>query len=242
VEVFEDCMLDTVQLELYTVQYMPRKRLPGQRAGLDRAEVLAAARAIVDGGGVETLSMRRLAIVLGVAPNALYSHFDDKQALLDAVLDDLLGAIPDPAPDAPWRDALVELLTASRLVVADHPALIPLFIARPGVGPNALRLGAAMQALLAKAGVTGRDADDALQILLIYTLGFAAHEAPRRVRPPARGGRHPDDATFATGLAWLIDGVVARVSSARISSARGRRSRPTGTAAPYPSRRPSGSR
>jgi TetR/AcrR family tetracycline transcriptional repressor len=209
------------------------KRLPGQRAGLDRAEVLAAARAIVDEDGVEGLSMRALATQLGVAPNALYSHFDDKQALLDAVLDDLLGSIADPPADADWRDALVEVLTASRHLVAAHPSLIPLFIARPGVGPNALRLGAAMQTHLARAGVTGAAAGEATAILLIYTLGFAAHEAPRRLRAPAGGGKHPDDATFATGLAWLLDG---------LSSAPDRRSPPSGTAAPYPSRRPSGSR
>jgi len=202
-----------VQLVLYTVQLvrqarsMTRRRRPGQRAGLDRTEVLAAAREIAEADGVAALTMRSLADRLGIAPNAIYSHFADKQALLDGVLDDLLGDIPIPdLARTPWRAALVALMTASRRLVADHPPLIPLFLSRPGLGPNARRLGDASLALLARGGVTGAAADEALQILLVYSLGFAAHEAPRRTRPPARG-KHPDDATFATGLDWLIDGL-----------------------------------
>jgi len=186
---------------------MSRRRRPGQRAGLGRDEVLAAALAIVEADGVGALTMRSLAARLGVAPNALYSHFADKQALLDGVLDELLGDISIPDVErVPWRAGLVALMTASRRLVADHAALIPLYLSRPGIGPNAQRLGAASLALLARGGVSGAAAGEALQILLIYSLGFAAHEAPRRTRPPARG-KHPDDATFATGLGWLIDGL-----------------------------------
>lgn len=189
---------------------MKRARRPGQRAGLAPDDVLTAARELAATGGVAAVSMRSLAAALGVAPNALYSHFADKQAVLDALLDALLGEIPTPdAARGDWRGKLIALLDASRRVVLAHPELISQFLSRPGAGPNAQRLGAAMLALLARAGVTGRAAQDALQILLIYTLGFAAHEAPRRLRAPHAGGRHPDDATFRRGLGWLLDGIVA---------------------------------
>jgi AcrR family transcriptional regulator len=62
-------------------------RAPGQRAGLTREAVISAARAVADREGLERLSMRALASELGVMPNALYSHVNDKTALLDGLLD-----------------------------------------------------------------------------------------------------------------------------------------------------------
>ena len=50
--------------------------------------------------GAEGLSMRAVATRAGVAPNALYSHVENRAALVDALLDDLLAAVPAPSPDA----------------------------------------------------------------------------------------------------------------------------------------------
>lgn len=185
-----------------------RRRRPGERAGLDRNEVLHAARKVVRRHGVGGLSLRKLAGELGVAPNAVYGYFDDKQALLDAVLDDLLQEIlPPVSPD--WRGALGEILLSTRRLLVAHEELIPMFLSRPGAGPNAQQLGQIMHELLGRAGLPPHLADEALSILVIFALGFAAHEAPRRHRKPHAAGRHPDDATFARGLAWLLDGVAA---------------------------------
>jgi len=208
-----------------------RSRGPGDRAGLAAADVIAAARTLARRSGVQAISMRRLADALGVTANALYSYFPDKSALLDALLDDLLGEIPVPST-ATWQDGVVAILRDTRQLLLAHADLIPLFLARPGRGANAMRLGNAMLDCFAAAGVSGRLAADALRILLIYTLGFAASEAPRRGDPegvrriraseaafraaehlPALRGlshelaRHPDDATFETGLRWLLAGI-----------------------------------
>lgn len=183
--------------------------------------------------------MRRLAAELGVAPNALYSHFADKAALLDALLDHLLAEVEVPAAPADWQRGLAEILRSTRRLLLGHPELIPLFLARPGRGPNAARLGDAMLALLASAGVSGGAAVDALRVLLIYTLGFAAHEAPRRADPAGAGrviaserafrgardrshlrdlapelARHPDDVTFEAGLRWILTGIAGDAAAA----------------------------
>src|SRR5688500_10680999 len=97
-------------------------RAPGQRAGLDRATVVAAARRLIEEGGLERLTMRRLAAELEVLPNALYSHVVDKAALLDAVLDDVLGSIPVPATArGDWRRGLRTLMADTRAVLLAHP-------------------------------------------------------------------------------------------------------------------------
>ena len=59
-----------------------KQRGPGERAGLDLGAVLGAARQLSEREGPESLTMRRLARQMGVAPNALYSYFPDKAALL----------------------------------------------------------------------------------------------------------------------------------------------------------------
>jgi TetR/AcrR family tetracycline transcriptional repressor len=195
-------------------------RQVGTRAGLTRDAVVAAALTVLRRDGLPGVSMRRVAAELGVAPNALYSHVADKDALLDALVDAVLADVPDP-PSGPWRPALETLLSASREVLLLHPDLIPLALGRQAVGPNALRLGNATLALLERAEITGDDAAQALRVLLVHTIGSAAMEAPRRAErdPPARAARaraaglderliqHLDTTTFTTGLHWILDGL-----------------------------------
>jgi AcrR family transcriptional regulator len=216
-----------------------RRRAPGERAGLARDVILETARALSEREGLGGITMRGLAEQLGVAPNALYSHFADKQALLDGLFDAVMADVVAIAEDLvrrelAWQEALFQIMAASRRLLLEHAALIPLFLSRPGRGPNALRLGEITLALLARAGLDGRAAVEAMRILLIYTIGFAAQEAPRRAEPEpeerralseaafrgAAGGprmraladdlvRHPDDETFERGLRWLLAGIQA---------------------------------
>ena len=64
---------------------MPRSR--GTRAGLRAEHIVDAAHDLLVVEGFEAITMRRIATLLGVAPNALYSHVDDRDAIVIAVLD-----------------------------------------------------------------------------------------------------------------------------------------------------------
>jgi TetR/AcrR family transcriptional regulator, tetracycline repressor protein len=152
----------------------------GQRAGLSREVVLGAARRVADQHGVKGLTMRRLAAELSVMPNALYTYFPDKEALLDALIDRLLGDIDRVDPShGDWREGLVRVMDSSRRLLLAHPQLVPVFLARPGLGPNAIRLGEVTFQLLRRGGLEGARAVEAFRVLLIYSLGFAAYQAPR---------------------------------------------------------------
>ena len=199
--------------------------------------MLAAARSIADREGVEALTMRRLADALAVMPNSLYSYYPTKDALLDALLDSLLGEIDTAGLDVMgWREALVRIMDDSRRLLLSHPKLVDVFLTRPSAGPNAAHLGEVTFRTLRRAGLEGEEAVGAFRILLIFSLGYAAFQAPRlgdderskrgesafrnlpgesfpevtNIATPL--ARPPDDETFIAGIGWLIDGI-ARTSS-----------------------------
>lgn len=77
-----------------------------------RGQILAAARAAFDRDGPEGLSMRDIAKQVGITPMAIYRHYENKQALIDALVLDALGewsgivaAIPEQAP-LDWMRAI----------------------------------------------------------------------------------------------------------------------------------------
>lgn len=191
---------------------METVRRPGQRAGLTRAAVLTAARDLVAEGGGDALTMRALARRLEVAPNALYSHVPSKTALLDDLLDDLLALVAAPGPDADPVAGLTAVLSSTYAVLVAHPDLVPLYLARQGArGPNAVRLGELMDALLGRAGLDGGTVPLARRVLIVHTIGFAAFATtfpavPGEERPVPAGDAAR---SFEHSLGWLLAGIVA---------------------------------
>lgn len=190
---------------------MVTTRGPGQRAGLTHAGIIRAARALLSEGDHELLSLRAVARRLGVAPNALYSHVPSKTALLDDVLDDVLASVVAPDPDLDDPTAGLHAVMASTYAILEaHPDLVPLYQARQGVrGPNAVRLGHVMDALLSRAGVDPAAIPQARRVLIIHTIGSAAFATASR---DGEGQRVPADdvrRSFSKSLQWLLDGIVA---------------------------------
>ena len=140
---------------------------------------MATARAIAAEQGVAGLSMRPLATALGVRPNSLYTYFPDKAAILDAVLDDLLGDVARPRRRMSWRNALIALMASYRRLLLDQPGLIALTVSRPMYGPNALRLREDMLSLLRQGGLSDADTVTAFFAVFAYATGFVAFETAR---------------------------------------------------------------
>ena len=77
-----------------------------------KEQIFAAARAAFDRDGLEGLSLRDIARAVGITPMAIYRHYKDKQALIDALVLDALGdwsaraqAVPQ---DARWLERMGE--------------------------------------------------------------------------------------------------------------------------------------
>jgi TetR/AcrR family tetracycline transcriptional repressor len=139
---------------------------------LSRDEVLEGALALLDNEGLDALTMRRLAKVLGVQAGAIYWHFADKQALLDAMIEVMLAGLVEPAPKGKWDEQVAELMrrmAAAMLRLRDGARLATLTV-RPG--PNSLQIAEAVMQALQKSGRSAQATLWAGSVLGYYVLGY----------------------------------------------------------------------
>jgi AcrR family transcriptional regulator len=91
------------------------------RSPLTRERVLRTAVALADQGGIESLSMRKLAQALDVVPMALYRHFANKDELLNGLVDLVVGEIDPPLDGPDWKTAIRERILSARRALLRHP-------------------------------------------------------------------------------------------------------------------------
>ena len=126
-----------------------------------------------DKGGIETLTMRRLAEVLGVAPMALYRHVANKDDLIDAMVDLVFSEIGLPAGGADWKTAMRERAISLRDVLSRHRWAIGLMESRRNPGPANLRHHDAVIGSLRHGGFSVAMTAHAYSVLDAYIYGFA---------------------------------------------------------------------
>jgi AcrR family transcriptional regulator len=145
--------------------------------GLTAERVVDAALRAADEGGIEAVSLRRLAEALDVTPMAIYRHVRNKSHLLDLMGGRLLEQV-DLAPNelATWQDRLRRLLGSYQAVVAAHPAA-PLLLSRPFVSPAVPRATEALLAIFRSAGFDAGQSARVLQVISGMLLGPAIHRA-----------------------------------------------------------------
>lgn len=91
-----------------------------------RAEIVRAALELLEQGGLEALSLRRVAQVLGMHAPGLYWYIEDKQELIDllaqAILDEAFGGdgVKGPAEGEGWEPWLTETAVRIRRVLLSH--------------------------------------------------------------------------------------------------------------------------
>lgn len=138
--------------------------------------MLTAAIALVDSGGVTSLSMRKLGQALGVEAMSLYNHVANKDALLDGLLDSIVQQFGLPSVDADWKIALQQSMISAHGVLMSHPWACTLSMTRPSIGPAKLRFAEAMTGCLRRAGFSVQLTHDAMHALDNHLYGFTAQE------------------------------------------------------------------
>ncbi|WP_353814713.1 TetR/AcrR family transcriptional regulator [Agromyces sp. SYSU T00266] len=156
---------------------MREQRQVASDAGLSTQRVVAEAIRLADREGVDGLSMRRLAVVLGAGAMSLYHYVASKEELLDAMIDVVFDEIELPPDGSDWQHAMRELAVSTRQVLARHPWAISLMESRTSPGPANLRHREAFTACLRTAGFSVVAATHANWLLNSYVYGHALQEA-----------------------------------------------------------------
>jgi TetR/AcrR family transcriptional regulator, tetracycline repressor protein len=170
----------------------------GPRRALTQGQILDAALSLLDDGGANAASVRGIAAKVGVAPNAVYTYFPDKAAVVSALVERLLGEVDHAAfadRDQPWRQRMESLALELRVRLTLHPGAVPLMIGGPMNGPNALALGERLLELLADAGLNPTEAARASYLLIVYVFGSIALEVADVAQP---GPLPPESERIAT--------------------------------------------
>jgi AcrR family transcriptional regulator len=139
--------------------------------------ILDAAVDLLDEGGTVAASVRSIAARVGVAPNAVYTYFPNKAAVLQGVVERILGEVEhDTVVDQarPWGERVESLALHLRERVLAHPAAVPLMVGGPMDGRNALTLNEQLLELLCDAGLTLPDAARASYLIVVYVFGSMA--------------------------------------------------------------------
>jgi AcrR family transcriptional regulator len=174
-------------------------------ARLDRDSVLRAGLDLAEEGGLEAVTLRRIAARMGVTPMALYRHVAGKDDLLDAMTDLLYAELDVPRPEGDWWLELATLARSARRVLLAHPATAPLF-ARPLAGPHSVKLGEALLGTLRCAGFDQPEAEE-LHAQLSQMV-FALVLPDIHVDSKSRRARN---AAFERGIELLHAGLLARL-------------------------------
>ena len=155
-------------------------------APADHERIVAAARALIEAGGVEALSMRKLAAEVGVAPTAIYWHVGSREDLLNAVLDAMVDDLPPIA--ARGTSARARLASVARSIRDQVRATTPTQQLAAELGrtaelsfPGQVALTREMQA----AGVGGSDS----WVASSSSRTTSPTASPGVARPKTSGGR-----------------------------------------------------
>lgn len=204
-----------------------------RHAGLDRADVVDAALSLVEAGGGEALTMRKLAAELGVAPTTIYWHVGNRDELVLALVqrqaerqaatkvrgDTPADRIASAARNI-WDNALAHRNVTALASQAGATTLLE------------LPLEIALVAELEAAGLRGAAARDGLRSVLACVAGFLImawrreEQVPAELRPAAlwaavEDGRLSDetvdamarsadlDTLFDTTIAAVVQGLLA---------------------------------
>lgn len=203
----------------------------GRGSRLSSQAIVAAAMVVADEDGLDAVSIRRVAAMLGVRPMSLYTHIASKEELLDLMTNELVGLmLLDPLPEGGWRERLSVIARCSHTTFVEHPWALEAFARRPRLGPNSMAFTKQLVRAVSELALEPHDLWSLLGIVNDYVLGHALRVGTRGVArdldasattfdlselPDMAALADFDDArgsvdNFETGLQAVLDGVAAR--------------------------------
>ena len=146
--------------------------------GLTIERLTVEAVAVIDEGGLEALTVRRLAACFETSSATLYRHVASVEELRVLVVDHVLGEIVLPESWQEPRSRVVALSNELRRVLREHPQVVPALRAAPLLGPNAMRAAESGLGNLLDMGLAPGVAVPAFLALIDFVLGSVFFDTP----------------------------------------------------------------
>ena len=178
----------------------PRRRsVP--RPQLSRDLIVSAALQVVETGGGQALTMRRVADQIGVSASSIYGYVANKEELVQLVLDRIIAEVKIPEPDGSWQDTLKNVGRSMLEVFRGHPGVAGLTLGRVPWGPSMLELSEVVLAELKEAGIPDQVAAYIGDLAGLYVGGFAYEE--ESMTGPGAGDQAAGNGGQEQIVAWL---------------------------------------
>jgi AcrR family transcriptional regulator len=147
---------------------------------LSKDRVLRAAIEVADQGGIEALTMRKLAQELGVEAMSLYYHVTNKDQVLDGVVDVIISEINDaastievPTREGDWKTAMRQRILAARKILLQHPWAPEVIETRTTMSPSIMSYFEGVLGVFRSGGFSYDLAHHAMHALGSRALGFS---------------------------------------------------------------------
>ncbi len=131
---------------------MARRRQAARRTPLTRERVLQAAITLADEGGLEALSMRKLAQELGVEAMSLYNHVANKDDIVNGIIELVASEIEPPADGVDWKTAIRQSSISAHEALSRHSWAATIWMSAGGISPRRLGYADAILRVLREAG------------------------------------------------------------------------------------------
>ncbi|MET4159887.1 TetR family transcriptional regulator [Agromyces sp. PvR057] len=159
---------------------------PG-KVRLDRDSIISTGLELAADTGATTISVRELGARLGTDPTAIYRHFRNKEALMQALLDELnaraVAAVTADPGD--WRERLRQLARATLSSFTSYPAIAVEATVLTTHGPGELDAIELMLDAFARAGLDGDELVRHYALMASHVLATAAGIARGRSGRPS---------------------------------------------------------
>jgi len=181
----------------------------GRPKKLEIDEIVDAALAVLDTDGIDAVSFRRMGAELGVSHMTLYSYFDSKDDLLNAMVGRTL-ALPaiEASSGRRWDIRLLEAMNAIHAALVARPGIAQLLVTHQFEGAWVGHLRDQLLALDAPAGLGEALTVDGISVLFNYVLGTVMVETSRGL------GGSATSVDF--GLRLIVDGL-RKTARSRVS-------------------------
>lgn len=150
------------------------KRKRASRGSLSPKAIVDAALKVADEEGLDRLTVRRLATVLGVAPMSIYGHFQNK----DEILGELLGRVIDEFQVTSHqvgsgKDWITESFKRMRRALLAHPGVIPLLGTGSSISEQSIKVMEELVLAFSKMGMSPVESARQFYAMVTFTIGTA---------------------------------------------------------------------